>query len=189
MTRWLTSPSNRLGDGSGAAPRTAADAHALRDGSRGLALVGCLALALGMLVYATDRDPAGASLFPAFATLHMGLHFGTLGGWLPSFAHPFAFSLLTAAALSRSSRPAYGACAAWWAVNVAFEFAQLAQISGGIADTLHRVFGHGAVTNAFANYGLHGTFDRADLVATTAGALAAAAVLRHVLRRKARHAQ
>jgi hypothetical protein len=178
-------PEGRPGPGR----RVPSDALAALPACWGLALIGGLALVVGMLVYATDRDPARALLFPAFATLSAAPAFGALGGWLPSFVHPFGFGLLTAAALPRSARPAYGACAAWWAVNVAFEFAQHTRFSGALADTLHHVFGHGGVSDAFANYALHGRFDRADLVAATAGSLAAAAVLRHVHRRRDRHAQ
>ena len=156
---------------------------------RRLALIGSLALALGLLVYATDRDPAHALLFPTLAALHIGPIFGAVGAWLPSFVHPFAFSLLSAAALPRRARPAYGACAAWWAVNVAFEIAQHPRLSGAVAHALHRTFGHGAVADALADYGLRGSFDRADLVAVTAGSLAAAALLHRFHQPKDSHAQ
>lgn len=142
-----------------------------------LAAFGGIALALGLLVYAADRDPTRVLLFPAFAALHTGPLFGAAGSWLPSFVHPFAFSLFTAAALLPATRPAYGACAAWWVVNVGFEIAQHARFSGAMADALHRVFGNAALTDALANYLLRGSFDRADLFAATAGSIAAAAVL------------
>ena len=72
-----------------------------------LAVVGSLGLVLGVLVYVTDRDSTHAMLLPALATLATGPVFGVVGPWLPSFAHPFAFSLLTAAAMRRSISPAY----------------------------------------------------------------------------------
>lgn len=143
-------------------------------------LIGSLALALGLLVYAADRDPARAILFPALAAFQSGPIFGAMGSWLPSFVHPFAFSLFTSAARPRSARPAHGACAAWWAVNVVFEVAQHQRISGSIAEALQRLFGHGAVGDALANYILLGSFDRADILAATAGSLAAAALLVHL---------
>jgi hypothetical protein len=142
-----------------------------------LAALGGIALALGLLVYAADRDPARAMLFPAFAALHTGPLLCAAGSWLPSLVHPFAFSLFTAAALSPATRPAYGACAAWWALNIGFEIAQHARFGGAVAEALHRVLGRSAVTDALANYGLRGSFDPADIVAATAGSLAAAAVL------------
>jgi hypothetical protein len=140
-------------------------------------MIGSAALVLGLLVYATDRDAASAMLFPAMAALDSGAVFGAAGAWLPSFIHPFAFSLFTAAALARGARPAYRACAAWWAVNMAFEVAQHARFSGAIAEFLHRAFGDAAVGQALANYALRGSFDLADIAALTAGSLAAAAVL------------
>ncbi len=142
-----------------------------------LTLLACVALALGGLVYATDRDPSRALMFPALAALHTGPLFGAAGSWLPSLVHPFAFSLFTAAALPASARPAYGVCGAWWAVNVGFEIAQNERFSVAIADALHRQLGHAALADALANYLLRGSFDRADIVAASAGSLAAAAVL------------
>jgi hypothetical protein len=150
--------------------------------------VGGFALLVGMLVYMTDRDPAHAMLFPRIAALDTGALFGVLGPSLPSFIHPFAFSLFTAAALQRSTSPAYGACAAWWAVNLAFEAGQHEQIGGKLADGLQLVFGPTWLTRALSNYFLRGTVDAGDIVAATAGALAAAGVLRLVHHLEARNA-
>ena len=153
-----------------------------------LATIGGCAFAVGVLVYAADRNPAQTMLFPTIAALHTGQFFGVLGPWLPSFVHPFAFSLLTAAALQRSVSPAYGACAAWWAVNIAFEVGQHPQISGGLTDSLQRAFGHTWLTRALSNYFVRGSFDVGDVLAVTAGALAAAGVLQLVHHLEARHA-
>jgi len=152
-----------------------------------LAAVGSLGLALGALVYATDRDSANAMLFPAFATLATDPVFGAVGPWLPSFIHPFAFSLLTAAAVRRSTSPGYGACAAWWAVNMVFEFAQHPQLSGPFAEAVNALFGPSWLSRALSNYALRGSFHVDDLVAATAGALAAAGVLALVHRLEIRH--
>ena len=142
-----------------------------------LAAIGAFAFVVGALVYAADRDPAHATLFSNSFALDSGPIFGVLGPWLPSFVHPFAFSLFTAAARQRCATPAYGACAAWWAVNIAFEAGQHAHISGRLAETLQFVFGHTWLTRALSNYFLRGSFDVADIVAATAGALVAAVVL------------
>lgn len=154
-----------------------------------LAALGCLALAIGTLVYLTDRDPSRAALVPAIPLLAgLGL-FGSPGAWLPSFAHPFAFSLLTAAIRPPDRAPAYWACAMWWAINIAFEVAQAPSVSVNVADVLPQFLGQTWLADTVSNYLLRGTFAIADLVATTAGAAAAAAVLRFIHFREARNAR
>jgi hypothetical protein len=142
-----------------------------------------------MLVYATDRDPIHVMLLPTIASLHTGPIFGGIDPWLPSFVHPLAFSLFTAAALQRSASPAYGACAAWWAVNIAFEVGQHVQISGRVAESVQLVLGQTWLARALSNYFLRGTFDVGDIAAATAGALTAAAVLHLVHRLESRYAR
>lgn len=154
-----------------------------------LAALGCLALAAGTLVYLTDRDASRAMLIPAIPLLAgLGL-FGGLGAWLPSFVHPFAFSLFTAAVQPSRRSPAYWACAMWWAINVAFEVAQAPNVSAYVADVLPKLFGPTWLADTMSNYLLRGTCDVADLVAATAGAVAAAAVLRFIHFREARDAR
>jgi hypothetical protein len=143
-----------------------------------LVAIGSLGLAVGLLVYMTDRDAAQAMLFPTIAALDTGAVFGVLGPWLPSFVHTFAFSLFTAAALPWRCAWRYGACAAWCAVNVAFEMAQHPQVSARLAEALEGGFGLTSLTRPLANFFLRGTFDGADIAAALVGALAAAAVLR-----------
>ena len=143
-----------------------------------LVAAGSLAVALGLLVYAADRPAGHALLIPAFPAFMGGRLFGTLGQWLPSFVHPFAFSLFTAAALPSRATPRYAACVAWCAVNVAFEVGQHRQISAHLATVVHDFFGQSSPARALANYFVRGTFDIGDIVAAVLGALAAAAVLR-----------
>lgn len=153
-----------------------------------LAALGLLGLAAGTLVYLTDRDPARAALIPAIPLLAgLGL-FGGPGTWFPSFVHPFAFSLFTAAIQPARRSPAYWACALWWAINVAFEVAQAPDVSAAVADVLPQLFGRTWLTDTISNYLLRGTFAAADLVAATAGAATAAAVLRFIHFREARDA-
>lgn len=143
-------------------------------------VIAIMALAVGLLVYMADRVAAPPLLMPAFALLGTGALFGVLGQWLPSFVHPFAFGLLTAAVLPPRSAWRYGACAAWGAVNVAFEVGQHPSISTPLAAALHGAFGASPPARALANYFVLGTFDRGDIVAAVLGALAAAALLRVV---------
>jgi hypothetical protein len=154
-----------------------------------LTAIGVAALAMGLVVYATDRAATGGAPFPAFAIAGGLVVFGLLGQWLPSFVHPFAFSLFTAAARSPAAAPAYGACAAWWAVDVAFEVGQHPHISTALAKSLQHVLGPTVPVRWLSNYFVRGTFDIGDLVAATAGALAAAGVIYLVHRVEARYAQ
>lgn len=142
-----------------------------------LVLMGCAALGFGLLVYLADRDLARSALIPAAAALTVGPLAGTLGLWLPSFVHPFAFSLFTAAARHRSAPPAYGACAAWWAADVAFEVGQHPAVSTPVAAWLARAPDSVWFARVLADYFARGIFDPLDLLACTLGALAAAGVL------------
>ena len=154
-----------------------------------LAAIAGLALALGLLVYLTDRGASLAAWMPALPLATRGPLFGTAAQWLPSFVHPFAFSLLTAAMAPVAARPAYRACAAWWAVNVVFEIGQNPRFAGPIAEGLPLMAGPGWTTRRLSDYFLHGTFDAGDLLAATAGAAAAAGVLWLAHRRSTRHAR
>jgi hypothetical protein len=132
---------------------------------------------LGVLVYLTDRSAASATMIPSVEAL-AGWHlFGAVGHWLPSFAHPFAFSLLTAAALAARCTWRYGACVAWCVVNLAFEVGQHPRFSAALAHWLQRSRGPTSLTRPLVSYVLRGTFDRGDIAAAVLGALAAAVVL------------
>lgn len=144
----------------------------------------CIALLFGLLIYLTDRPSSHSMLVPAALSLGTGALFAAIGQWLPSFIHPFAFSLLTAAHVSSATRPAYGACAAWWAVNVAFELGQHPGIAPLVIDRLPTGFGAGWLTQPVSTFLRRGTFDPGDLIAATSGVLAAALVLWAVHRRE-----
>lgn len=146
-----------------------------------------VALALGVLVYLTGRPSGTVALLP-WAGLHPGLPLPrSVGGWLPSFAHVFAFALLTAATARPGIKPPYWACALWWTIDVGFEAAQAAPWQASIAAAVRRCCGDGWLPSLFARYVERGTFDLGDLVAVTAGALAAAALLARLWRPGAPH--
>jgi hypothetical protein len=143
-----------------------------------LVATGAVMLSIGVFVYVADRGATQAWRLPRFGAL-TGLHaFGALGQWLPSFVHPLAFSLFTAAALPPSSVPRYGVCAAWAAMNVAFEIGQHAWVSARLAAALEGV----PLARPLARYFTQGTFDRVDIAAALLGALAAGLVLRRLQR-------
>jgi hypothetical protein len=143
-------------------------------------LLAALALCVGLLVYLADRRPGDTLLLPRFATLGTGPLFGAIASWLPSFVHPFAFSLLSAAVPRRpatSVHAAYRICAFWWAVNLVFEIGQHPRASASIAEALQASLGRNGVTAVISRFFLRGRFDWGDIAALSAGALAAAAVL------------
>ena len=142
-----------------------------------LVVLGLVVLVVGVLPYLTDRSASPTLLIPAVQGLASVNLFGTVGQWLPSFAHTLGFSLFTAAALGPVAAPRHGACAAWCFINVAFEFEQHAQFKTHLADAVQGGWGSTPWSRPLAQYFLRGTFDMADVAAAVAGALAAAAVL------------
>jgi len=152
-----------------------------------LTAAGCLALSIGFLVYLTDRDASRASLIPAIAAFVRHNVFGVLGQWLPSFVHPFAFSLFTAAALGPGAASRYGSCASWCTVNVGFEVGQSQAFKAQWAEALRTDVGDWVPTRSVLSYLLHGTFDGGDMLAVVLGALAAAALLHLVDSRRDTH--
>ena len=156
-----------------------------------LALLGCMCLSVGLLVYLADRRPSAAPLVPAIAALGGRNVFGALGQWLPSFAHPLAFSLFTAAALRPGMAACWGACAFWGGVNVAFEVGQHPALASAWSAALHGGAGDWAIARHLVNYFLRGTFDPYDLCAATLGALAGGGLLQctHHFRQRRRDCQ
>jgi hypothetical protein len=71
---------------------------------------------------------------------------------------------------------------AWWVINVVFELAQSRGAAVAIASGLQDALGRTWLTHRLSEYLLQGTFDVGDLVASTAGAIAAALVLRVIVR-------
>jgi hypothetical protein len=77
--------------------------------------------------------------------------------------------------------------AAWWAVNLAFEFGQLPQFSAPITKALQFSFGSHEPAQALSRSLLNGSFDPADVLALSTVALAAAGLLRWLHRRESGH--
>jgi hypothetical protein len=189
-------PHREHGAASGAASRFARAAEvapqyvvvgSVRNQAAVLIATGLVAMAVGLLVYLTDRDVSRAALIPSVAALAGSNLFGAMGQWLPSLVHPFAFGLLTAATNPSRSSAGYLACIAWWAVNVVFEVAQHPGINRSVAEAAAAVFGPSWVEHLLSSYVLRGTFDVGDLIAATAGAAGAASLLYVVHRLEVNH--
>lgn len=136
-----------------------------------------VALGLGVLLYLGDRPPGHAMALPAAWSTGGAPRFGAAGDWLPSFLHPFAFSLLWAALRPPGRRAGYGGCVGWAALNLAFEFAQHEALRPAVTAATQAVFGQTWPTRMLGAYLGRGVFDPADVAAVAAGALAAAAWL------------
>lgn len=142
-----------------------------------LAAVAVFVFLTGALVYSTDRGSHTAWLLPEFlrAPPGRGPLFGSLGRWLPSFAHAFAFSIWTAL-LPGTRRPAV-ACLVWAAVDGAFECAQLPALARPITKALAAGGAESPVLDHLAAAFAAGTFDTGDLISIAAGCAAAFVLL------------
>lgn len=107
-----------------------------------------------------------------------------VAGWLPDLVHPFAFTLLTAAAGPATWRAAVGASVFWWATDSIAELVQHPTPAGWLAAAAAQVPG----LDTLAAYARQGTFDVADLLAIAAGAALAALLLRHGIAEETRDA-
>lgn len=129
-----------------------------------------IALLAGLAYYWLAR-PSGSAMFlsllPASATGETPVLVSRWLGWLPTFAHVFAFALLTTLVLGR--RHLVFACLLWGAINALFECGQA--LPADIIQHLPDLF------NLHA-YFSRGVFDPLDLGACVTGAWAAWALIR-----------
>lgn len=141
--------------------------------------------ALGLAVYMVDRPAGSAVGLPDL--LHVGgtdaavagsggRLFGVLGGSLPTFAHVFAFSLLSVVLLPRGRPFVLAACAFWLGVNLVFEWLQQPAWSQPVAAWLRLNAAALPGAEPLARYLLNGRFDLFDALAAVLGALAALAI-------------
>ncbi|MDH3418674.1 MAG: hypothetical protein OEQ25_07590 [Gammaproteobacteria bacterium] len=138
------------------------------------AALGALALAVGVLVYVLDRPAEQLPLLSAFNFADVTpVVFGVVGGSLPTFAHTFAFSLLTAAWLCGGKRAGLWACLTWFGIDSAFEIGQQPQIAVHLVEIVPGWFEYLPFLPQADSYFLSGTFDAWDLISIALGAVAA----------------
>jgi hypothetical protein len=129
-----------------------------------------IVLCIGVLVYVLDR-PSFGSLVRWTATGHTAPFFGNASQWLPSFAHAFAFSLITAEILRPWHRLARHSFHVWLAIELVFEMLQ----APGVGASISQLVGQSADSRvtAFLSLSLSAaTFDFFDLVAIALGVCA-----------------
>ena len=152
-----------------------------------LAASAALIFAAGMMVYLFDRPAGSAWLLPAHWQAASGASwFGPAGAWLPSFAHGFAFSLLTALVLPPQPRFAAAACIGWAVIDTLAELGQHRAVSGWLASAIESALGGAPWAVQIGRYLSRGSFDPADVMAGLAGCAVAWLALHAVARRHQR---
>lgn len=150
------------------------------------AVLAVMALCVGFGVYWFDRQPHSIYVLSTWTVEGNGAAalFGSVGNYLPTFVHVYAFILLTAAVISPAPRQGVGICVLWAVIDSAFELAQIDVIAQAIAAHVPAWFKGVPFLENTAAYFLRGTFDILDLVSIAAGALAAYLTITITIRRK-----
>jgi hypothetical protein len=149
-----------------------------------LVVLGAIALALGVLVYLLDRNPANVYFLRGIlkTPLISPPVFGAIGAFLPTFLHVFAFILISAAVLPSSSRHFFLVCLGWFTLEIVFELAQHPYIAPYITAAIPSWFSRVPLFENMKDYFLLGTFDPLDLLSITCGTLSAWITVTAVIR-------
>ena len=133
------------------------------------------ALSIGVLVYVLDRQAEFVYFLPGWLSLHtqVGSVFGSIGDYLPTFIHVYAFILLTVVVAVPAITKLIPVCLAWLIVDTLFEVAQIEAIAQWLAGHTPGWFSGIPFLENTTDYFLMGTFDALDLLSITAGTLAA----------------
>lgn len=166
-----------------------------------LAAMAALSLLCGLVAYWVGR-PAGSvyvlARLPAFPSVVHCDSCRVLANYLPDFVHPYAFILLTVAAVAWFGRRATGMiCIGWAAVDILFEVGQHPGISASVAAAIPKWFDRVPVLDSARGFFVAGRFDWHDVLAIALGSTLAWATVavargeafgRGELRRKPRSA-
>jgi len=130
---------------------------------------------LGSFVYILDRPIESARFIPGY--IQLGLinesFFGSLGDFLPSFAHIYTFVLLTVVVLRPGIKGLIHITMGWLFIEVLFELGQISNLGNYMVYHMGReayLFFEPLINNVYLR---GGTFDPLDLVALGLGAVAA----------------
>ena len=142
--------------------------------------VGILSLSLGSLVYFYDRSPFHTYFLSQLNVIFYTFNgpqkvFGPIGNNLPSFIHPFSFSLITAGFLSTNKSYFIPICAFWFLVNCAFELGQ--KYGSLVLQILPDWLSYSTVFKISVIYFSGGTFDVRDIAAICLGSIIGYSVL------------
>ncbi len=153
------------------------------------AMLGIAVLLLGTAAYFLDRPveqtifvPAGLSQFNLTPAV-----FGLVGQSLPTFAHVFAFSLLTAALVSGGRQAAIVICSGWFVVDAGFELGQYPTMAAELSRVMPAWFEKLPIVRWTDDFFRHGTFDHLDLLSIALGAFTAYTIIRWTQLRRTSH--
>ena len=144
--------------------------------NKGQFALGALFLMAGSLEYIFSRPPGSVYFLHPFHSIVLSLHdkfepFGELGFVAPDFFHPLAFALMCMALLPDTFKHRAAICLAWFGIDAALELAQ--KYGGALIKFLPPWIEKIPVAENLPNYLSKGTFDIFDLLAISAGGLAA----------------
>jgi hypothetical protein len=133
------------------------------------------ALGIGVLVYVFDRQAELVYFLPGWLSLHTqaGSIFGSIGDYLPTFIHVYAFILLTVIVAVPAITKLIPVCLTWFTLDTLFEVAQIDAIARWIAMHTPSWFNGIPFLENTADYFLMGTFHVFDLASIAIGTLAA----------------
>jgi hypothetical protein len=139
-----------------------------------LLLAAIAVLAAGALVYVFDRRPEHVYFLPQYLSLAdaSGQLLGRLGAHLPTFAHVYAFILLTRVVLGSGTR-VLPICLFWFGMDALFEFAQSTAAAAWISQVLATRFDGIPVLENSAAYFQAGKFDWLDILSIAIGTILA----------------
>lgn len=142
-------------------------------GQKRISVLALTMFGFGLLVYVFDRTPDFVYFLPEWLSLETEFAgvFGSVGDWLPSFAHVYTFILLTLALVPYASPSIVSA--GWFVLESLFELGQIRPVAEWIVIYTYDWFKDIPVLENTTYYFLNGTFDVKDLLAIGAGALLA----------------
>ncbi|MBN1849759.1 MAG: hypothetical protein JW932_14375 [Deltaproteobacteria bacterium] len=129
--------------------------------------IGLMALFMGLFIYILYRPPGSSYLGSRIHQLMGVIPFKIsvhemIGGCLPDFLHPFAFTLICMALFPNSTQRQRGAiCLFWFLTDLLFEIGQF------FGDQIGRLM---SFSDIFSNYFMGGTYDVLDIIAIGLGA-------------------
>jgi hypothetical protein len=144
-------------------------------GQRNILAMAIGALSVGVLFYALDRQHEHVYFLPKWIPSNNSPagFIGSIGDYLPTFIHVYAFILLTVIVAAPPVTKLIPVCVAWFTLDGALEVAQMQPIAQWLARHTPDWFSGIPFFENTARYFLFGTFDVRDLLSIAAGTLGA----------------